>query len=147
MIRLIKWIKINFIFKCSSVTTDNNFWYFFFQFFYYSLFLIYSSNNNNFHNLWEFILVGRCANWFTIFGLIELIILPYNNFPNLYFFIDFNISEILEKTYDLIDEHFAKGEGILVHCYRGFTIRFSNNLLFNDKIWLVIWTSIKPCFM
>jgi protein-tyrosine phosphatase len=30
-----------------------------------------------------------------------------------------DISKILEQTYDLIDEHLVKGEGILVHCYMG----------------------------
>jgi protein-tyrosine phosphatase len=30
-----------------------------------------------------------------------------------------DISEILEKTYDIIDKHLAKGDGILVHCYMG----------------------------
>ncbi len=30
-----------------------------------------------------------------------------------------DISEILEQTYDLIDKHLTKGDGLLVHCYMG----------------------------
>lgn len=30
-----------------------------------------------------------------------------------------DISEILDQTYELIDEHLAKGNSILVHCYMG----------------------------
>jgi protein-tyrosine phosphatase len=30
-----------------------------------------------------------------------------------------DISDIIEQTYDLIDEHLSKGDGILVHCFMG----------------------------